>query len=343
MVKKVVICAFIIVAFGCSSASEKLELSDLNIYIQTKQKIDSVFISNIAQDREFLMLQFQDTLKINLKDSINDLYNIWLYSEGKQYSGMDNQFLLSGEQIIIKGSFDKGFQLDTIIGSDVHYKHLNFHKTYGKLFQEKQSQDSINQFLLDFTQKNTDNLLSLQSAQYYLYSNGNDLEKIQLLQQALVNLDPALKSHSVFNAPKKIEKLLSLEKIDVEKYSYTTLSGEETKLNLDASKTYLLDLWFVNCPPCIQDHHKFQENEAFFKEKHIELIGLSTDSDQEKWVKFLEKKSYSWKNYRQSAYQNSMTEELMISVFPTYFLIKGDGTVLKSFHSYAAIEAYLKS
>jgi hypothetical protein len=334
-------CILLLVFIGCSQKNDPDKLADLNLYIDAKQKVDSVFISNIAQDREFLIVPFQDTLKINLKDSINDLYNVWLYSGGKQYSGMSNQLWLSGEQIVIKGTFDNGFQIDTLIGSNLHYKNLEFQENYSQLFKDKKSSEEIDTFLLDFTEKNTDNILALQSAQFYLYKNGTNLEKTKRLQEALTDLNPDLKYHTVFNVPQKIEKLLSLKQIDIGKYAYKTVSGEDTKIVLDASKTYLLDLWFVNCPPCIKDHKKFKENLSLLKENNIEFIGLSRDQDQEKWAKFVQEKSYPWKNYRQAAYDGSMTEDLMITVFPTYFLIEGDGTILQSFNAYNDVAAYI--
>jgi len=326
---------------SCSKEVKKEPEPNLTIYIDAIQRIDSIFISNMTQDRDFFMLPFQDTIQVTLKDSINDLYNVWIFSEGKQYSRAANQFWLSGEKITIKGTFDNGFVLDTLIGSELYYKSLDFQKQYSQLFREKKSSDEIDDFLLNFTKKNLNTILSFSSSDNYLFKNGNDLSKVRRLQEIIKDQDPALRNHMVFNAHQKIEKLLSLKTINIGKYDFTDVSGKPTKIALESNKKYLLDLWFVNCPPCIKDHKSFLENPSLLADHGIEMIGISRDHEQKTWAQFVKDKSYPWKNYRQSNLEGSMTEDLLIKIFPTYYLVEGDGTLLASFNGYQDVKKYL--
>lgn len=341
MLKKILSLFLLTALISCSGNSTKDEEVNLTLHITAKQKIDSVFISNMAQDRDFMFLPFKDTIEVTLKDSINDLYNVWMYSGGKQYSRGANQFWLSGNQITIKGTFDNGFVLDTLIGSDLYYKSLEFQKGYAQVSQNQKTGEEVNQYLLNFTKENLDNVLSLQSSGFYISNNGNDREKIKQLKEIIKDQDESLRQHAIFQPHKKIEKILSLEKIDISKYAFTSVAGKSTKITLEPNKKYLFDLWFMACPPCIKDHKEFKKNPELLSKKNIEIIGLSIDDDQEKWVKFVNKNSYPWKNYRQSSYENSMSDDLMINIFPTYYLVESDGTIEASFNSYYEIQNYL--
>lgn len=342
MITKIFICCFLFSLLGCNTTSKKDELLDLNIYIKSNQKIDSVFISNIAQDREFMFIPFSNTIKINLKDSINDLYNVWLFADGKQYSGNENQFWLNGEKIIIKGTFNNGFKVDTVIGSPLYYKGLKFRKMYSNLYKTNPTSTEIDYFLLDYTKENIDNLLSLHAANYFMFKNKNDKIKINQLKKVIASHPKNFKNHTVLNVHDGIEKILNTTKIDIGKYDFISKSGKKTTIKLTNNKRYLLDLWFINCPPCIEDHQKFKDNPQLLADRNIEMIGISTDNNQEKWSDFLTKKSYSWKNYRQASYQGSMTEDLIVEVFPTYFLIEGNGKIVQTFNDYNDIENYLQ-
>ena len=328
---------------GCSKKDEKNELSDLNIYIQSQQKIDSIFISNIGQDREFLFLPHQDTMRVNFKDSINDLYNIWIFSEGKQYSaGNKYQFWLRGDHIEVKGSFDKGFHLDTLIGSDIYYPSMDFQKEYTNLYRQKRPAAEIDEYLLTYTKNNLNNILSLQSANYYMFRNKNDQQKLKTLQKIIEPHEKLFKNHNVLNVHASLDKLLTVNAIDIAKYSFVDTYGKEASITFESNKTYLLDLWFVKCTPCIQDHQKFKEHTTLLSNHNVELIGLSIDDNQEEWTDFLSEKAYPWKNYRQKSYEGSLREELLVEVFPTYFLVEGNGALIRTFNAFDDIKDYFE-
>ena len=162
-----------------------------------------------------------------------------------------------------------------------------------------------------------------------------------MLHSTLKDLDPSLKNHALFTVPKKLDVLFSTKSVDIGKYAYKTLQGDDTQISLEKNKKYLLDFWFVGCKPCVQDHMKFLEKPNLLADNNIELIGLSVDKDHEKWSKFVTKKSYPWKNYRQADHVGSMTEEFLISIFPTYYLINGDGVIEAGFNGFQDIENYL--
>lgn len=338
MFKKVTGFVVALLLLSCSNEEKKPDLADLNLYLTSDLKIDSVFISNLTQDREFYMLPYSDTLRVQFKDSINDMYNIWFFTEkGRRIQ----QLWLDGKNLTIKGSIGDRFQIDTVIGSDLYYKGKKFQKEYSQLYKDKAGDEAIDQLLIRYTKENIDNPLSLQAANYYLFKNKNNKEKVQNLMSIVKDQPSALKEHIGFPVHKEIEKLLSLTSLDLSKYEFEDVSGNLAKIKLEPSKRYLIDLWFVNCPPCIKDHKKFIENSDLLAKNNIELIGISRDMKQDVWSDFLKKKNYPWKNYRQKQYIGSLTEDLMISVFPTYFLLEGNGKIIRTFNGFNDVEKYI--
>jgi alkyl hydroperoxide reductase subunit AhpC len=78
-----------------------------------------------------------------------------------------------------------------------------------------------------------------------------------------------------------------------------------------------------------------------FNDLNAELIGISTDANQEKWVDYLEKKNINWKNYRIE--KSSLDKDLGIWSFPTYIILDKENNVLGSYSNITdTIEALKK-
>ncbi len=338
-----IIVALVFLISSCRSNEDRIEnLADLNLYIQSDVTIDSVFISNIGQDREFMFLPYSDTLRVNLKDSINDLYNVWFYSNGKQYSSYNEQLWLKGENIIVKGRFDRGLKIDTIIGSNLHYQYLTFQEAYKKLRNENADSTTINTFLLDQVKTYVSSPLSIEPSNQYYYRNISTPEQLKPIHRILVSQKNALKQHaySPFNA---IEKAVSSKQLNLGDYRFYSLDKTETEIVLDTNTTYLIDLWFVNCPPCIKDHKQMLKDYEFLKQNSVEVIGISTDLKHDVWANFMKDNLYPWKNYREiDGYAGRFSTQQYITVFPTYFIIDSKGTIKYRSNTFKAVKDFIK-
>ncbi|WP_435264271.1 TlpA family protein disulfide reductase [Tenacibaculum sp. nBUS_03] len=110
-------------------------------------------------------------------------------------------------------------------------------------------------------------------------------------------------------------------------------------MELDKSKIYILDFWFTNCPPCARDHKLIFEKLKFLKEKNIELIGISTDSNFSEWKKYLKDHNYKWRNYREIDSLKKVTKDMAIRAFPTYLVLNKNGKIKARYNSF---EDFLK-
>ena len=325
----------------CCKSENRNATSDLNLYFETTVPIDSIFISNITQDREFQFLSYSNPLHITLNDSINDLYNVNFYTKKGLIM---NQMWLNGKKIIIKGSVsNKSVKIDTVIGSSLYYKSIDFKAKYKNLL-ENYTQDStkVNNFLINELKNNIDNPLSIEIAEKFRFRNLNRSDELKKVFQLLSTQNYMLKQH-LLNPYSKIENLLSLDKIDFSEYLFYDNENILSQINLPESEFYLVDFWFVSCPPCIKDHKLIKNKIEWLKDNDIQLIGISTDNNQEKWGNYLNKEKFKWINYReQEDYNKRITTQLLINVFPTYLLLDKEGRIIRRSNSFIEIEEFIK-
>ena len=336
--------AWAILLTGCNSDSHSTNRSinkpaDINFYLQSEVKIDSVLFANFTQDREFQFMPYSDTLNITLNDSINDLYFI------KFYTGDDAimyQMWLDGKNLVIKGKIADKFKPDTVIGSSLFYRSLDFRKKYKALIENGASADSINNFLFSNLQQNITSPFSIEISSQLSHRNTNNKEVLKKLYDLLADQPEAIKQ-SLNNPYKGIEKVLTVNKIALQDFQFYTADDKLTAINTVKGKKYLLDLWFIECAPCLADHKIMAGKREFLNSKNVELIGISIDQEQAEWKNFIAQKKYYWQNLREvDDPDKKLRTHLLISVFPTYLLIDGEGNILQRSNSYEEIEKHLE-
>ncbi len=343
--RKIILLLLSLLIFGFKSEikQEEANLTDLTIILHTNEEIDEVMITDIGQQRERHILAFNDTIRVNFKDSINDLYNIWFLKNGEKVSSpiSSSQLWLNGKNIIIKGSIDKKLIVDTIIGSDLYYNSKRTQIELRNLFKMKSDGSKIDDFLLKKVKENIENPFSLVLANSYSIRNQNNKIKLKQLQELIESQNVLIKNHSFFEVHSQLEKKLEIKKLNVENYKFYNFKNEIVKLDLKKNKKYLLDFWFVSCPPCIRDHKVISKKLNLLKEQNIELIGISTDNEHSKWKSYLKSNDYNWSNFRVISSSKTITEDFGISAFPTYVLIENDGEIKVSSNSIEDIENYI--
>ncbi len=327
-----IICVFI---FGCKSElkSKKVDLADINLLVKTDTKIDSVWISNIGQTESFF-LPFKDTIKVNFKTKLDDLYNIEFFTENGSKSV---QLWLDGSNIIISGTLKDNFVIDSVLNSDLYYKSIDFSKKYRQFIKNDSDSLTIDEFLLNKIRENVKSPFSFAIANRFIYRNQNNKSKIRQLFDELSIQNDTLKNHSI-SIHEKIENILKFNSLNIVKYKFTDINNKLVSIKLDKSKTYLLDFWFINCPPCIKDHKQILKKFNFFKKHNIEFIGISTDKKYFDWKNYLKKYNYNWKNLREIDSLERITTDMAIWSFPTYLYLDSSGKIKGRFNSFSDFE-----
>lgn len=332
----------VLLTFGCKPKynQEKADLFDLNIYLETNREIDSVFFSNITQDREFQYMPYSDTLRISLNDSINDLYNLHFYTkEGLIF----NQLWLNGENLVLKGQILDRLKVDTLLGSSLYYKSIDFRKEYRALIEQEADSVAIEAFLMKKLTENIDNPFSIHITKELFYRNLNKESQLRKIYSILANQPEEIRNHLI-NPIKKIENLLTVDTIDFSRFQFYDTQGKIVSIKLEKGKHFLIDFWFINCPPCIRDHKIVVNKLDFLESKNVELIGISIDKDQKEWEEYLIEEKFSWLNYRElDDYYKRITTDMLISAFPTYLLVDDNGNILRRTNSLTEMEEYLNN
>jgi thiol-disulfide isomerase/thioredoxin len=324
---------------GCVlKKQENVQLSDLNFFLKTDSKIDSVFIANITQDKLYKFLPYSDTIQIDSDNPINDLYEINFYGDEKFRM---NRIWLSGENVIIRGYVNDELQLeiDTVIGTDLYYKSLAYNTKLKEL--KKQDGARLNDFQLESFKDNISNPFSIDIANDYFFRNISNKEALSKLYELLVQQDSTISMH-LWNPIKRVEKVLFETRIDLSPFQFYNTEGELTSLSLEAGKKYLLDFWFVGCAPCVQDHKVMAEKMPLLKKHGIEVVGISIDNRQSMWLEYLQSKNYDWFNVREiDDQEKKATKSMLIYSFPTYILVDSDGNVLHRSFSISEVLKYI--
>lgn len=336
--KALIFITSVLIFIGCVEKPKKSNLADINIIVTTNFKIDSLRFSDISQTKWY-NVKSKDTMKLHLDKPLNDLYNFWFYTESGK---IKKQVWLDGNKVIVKGILDKTFQIDSVINSKLYYESKNYVHEYNELRKRKSSQTIINNFMLEKINKNIHNPFSLALSNSFLYQNENNKEQILGLKNILGKHKNSFKNHFL-NVDDRIESLLKIKNVNLDQYTFLNRNNDSTQISLSKNKFYLLDFWFVNCPPCVKQHIEIAKNLSFLKEKNIEIIGISKDENYNEWSSYLLEKNYTWQNYKEYSSKKRLTWDLIIDSYPTYYLISTEGKILSIFNSFSRCKAYIEN
>lgn len=314
-----------------------LHLSDINLVIATETLIDSVWIADIGQ-KESLFLPFKDTIKVDLQRNVSDLYTIYVHSGGKK---IGTQLWLDGDHIRIDMSFDtKSLQIDQVHTSSLYDASLQHTSAYAALLTSETDSTTIDKFLISEIRNHIDTPFSHTIVKSFISRNQNHRDKVDNVYRIMRMQTDSLKTHFM-NNNNQIGQILDREAVKFDQYTLGDIQDQKTTITLDPSKHYLLDFWFVQCPPCLRDHKRIAKNLGIFEENNIELIGVSRDNNYKAWKRYLDKHDYPWVNVREQQPEKRLTYDLSIWEFPTYTLIDHKGNIQARFRSFAQFEHYI--
>jgi peroxiredoxin len=82
-----------------------------------------------------------------------------------------------------------------------------------------------------------------------------------------------------------------------EDFSLRDVKGDVFTLYSDSSNYILLDFWSSYCGPCRLNHRTLREVYAKLKQKGLQIISVSLDTDKEQWIKAIKDDKLEWKNF----------------------------------------------
>ncbi len=301
---------------------------------------DSIFFSNITQDHEFQFIPYAQSLDIKLNGPLHDLYNLTFYTGQNKRM---NQLWLDGDSIVVKGTFTgKALEIDTVIGSGLYYTSLDFRTRFDQLMEQSADSTVINDFLMNELRKNINNSFSIEISRNFFNRNSSRKDELRKIRLLLAGQNQAIRDH-LLNPYRKIENILTRDKIELTKFNFYTPDGKLEPLTTLENKRYLIDMWFIGCAPCLEQHKEIAATLAVLNNNGIDVIGISIDQNQRQWKDFIQAKKYSWLNVRETEESGKqLRTDMLIDSYPTYFLIDSEGTILHRTNSFREMTTYLK-
>lgn len=145
------------------------------------------------------------------------------------------------------------------------------------------------------------------------------------------------------------------EKFDMD--NFIDSNEENIKLDFSRSEITIIDFWFSDCPPCLQEMKQFR-NLITGKDKEIRIISISVNSYNEwkrvlnsssKRFSFLSTPVSNWKHLTMRSTEdpklnndipgdnlNTLSKRFQSHNFPMYFVVDKKGTIISS--PFSAVE-----
>lgn len=143
----------------------------------------------------------------------------------------------------------------------------------------------------EFTRKYKDTYVG--TYQFLTMMRGMDIEKVKE-EYALLS-EPMRKS----NVGREIARYISrVEQINVGQiapdFTLPTPDGKSITLHAVKGKVKLLDFWASWCQPCRKENPNLLAIYDEFRDKGLEIIGVSLDSRKEDWIKAIQEDQLTW-------------------------------------------------
>jgi peroxiredoxin len=158
---------------------------------------------------------------------------------------------------------------------------------------------------------------------FTLLQQGRDQEGLPELKkyvELLPNGPHAGEARKIIENPRRARETYAPE------FSITTLDGEYVSLEDLRGKVILLDFWGTWCPPCVASVPSLRSlRKRFEKEPAFVMIGISSDTEKEKWRTFITDNQMAWPQYLDR--DRRVQRAFVVQSFPTYIVIDHEGII----------------
>jgi peroxiredoxin len=114
-------------------------------------------------------------------------------------------------------------------------------------------------------------------------------------------------------------------------FTVKLLTNESFVLSKQKGKVILIDFWATWCPPCVKGIPYLKKYYAAYKDKGLEIIGISLDSKVKAAQDYIAEKQLTWKMACSGkAWSDDIARFYNVNLIPSYWLIDRQG-ILRDF------------
>jgi thiol-disulfide isomerase/thioredoxin len=112
-------------------------------------------------------------------------------------------------------------------------------------------------------------------------------------------------------------------------FTVKDFAGKDIKLSSFRGKITLVDFWASWCGPCRKENPFVVSAYARYKDKGLEVFGVSLDKDKDKWIEAVKKDGLSWKHGSElKEWQSSFVQLYGITGIPFNVLLDKEGKII---------------
>ncbi|MEQ9169376.1 MAG: TlpA disulfide reductase family protein [Fulvivirga sp.] len=305
--------------------------TEFYIHLNSDVNVDSVSVAGINLSKTLKSGLQNGIAKFEIPSKSSDQY--FIYVADKRIDGWFN----AGKVDIYLDFKDNELSVLKTKNTPVYEMQARYFRNYEAFLKDKSNGA---EFIKRAIIENDQDAFVLVPLNHYLKLNQNDIVQLNFVESFLNKQPLSTKQHAIYSLiSSRIEKLKSTNSINLDKYSLISTKGNKSLVEINSGMEFtVLGFWFTSCSPCIKEHNEILSDPKMFANLNAELIGISTDSDQEKWIKYLEKKNINWRNYRIG--ETSLDKDLGVWSFPTYLILDKEENIVGS---YSNIEDTIKA
>ncbi|MDH3648549.1 MAG: TlpA family protein disulfide reductase [Saprospiraceae bacterium] len=187
--------------------------------------------------------------------------------------------------------------------------------------------------LLDYTEEKIGSSIALYGTALR-WTGDDEVERLDQLVSAFENLHPGLEM--TVQMREKVERFRKVAVgVKAPAMNGKNEKGDVISLVESLGEYTLLDFWASWCGPCISQIPDLKEAYASFHDQGFEIISVSVDREEEKWLNSIEKLALHWKHISDvKGWQSELAKDYNVTFIPFNFLLDSEGVIIhKNLHS----------
>ena len=112
-------------------------------------------------------------------------------------------------------------------------------------------------------------------------------------------------------------------------FSLPDVNKKIKNLYKNLGKYTIIDFWASWCAPCRQENPNTVALYNKYKNKGLKIIGVSLDTDQQKWIGAIEKDNLTWLQLSNlTGWQEPLLQYFKVTAIPKLIIVDKDGTIV---------------